>query len=526
MPEIVVTLDIGGSGVKASCFDVSGDVATTAAAVPYPPGTPDDGGTFDPDLWARTAMAALAQIVARCPARPDQYLGITVSAIRIPFVLLDAERRIVGPSLLNRDRRARPIVDHLVATIGHRALHQMTGHWAAPEFGLPKLLWIQRNFPDAWPRVRTVIQLHDWFIFRLCGAIASEASSAAMSQMMDVAAGTWAYDLLASECGIGAEMLPQFGAAGSRAGGLLGAVAEQAGLPAGLPVHLGGGDTHMSALAAGGQVSGGPVVVAGTTGPVQLSVGPAISLDAWFPLLVSPLPAGTGWALESNTGPTGGIVDRLDDLSQLSGPSLRAALVARGFRVEDAPGHPEALTILSGNPFFGPSGWHVWPAPTIFGLAPGHTGADLLDAARTGTCLAFSEVLRQLPGASGSGSDPASDTASDTAGDTVIATAGMSRSAAWSQTLADVTGRRVVVRDLDQVSGLAGAALVAGVSAESLSRDFPATRYTPDASRRADLQRSVEAYCRLYSASQARSQENPLQATAPRNEVDVHASPH
>ncbi|MGH3394337.1 MAG: xylulokinase [Streptosporangiaceae bacterium] len=519
MPEIVVTLDIGGSGVKASCFDVSGDVVTTAASVPYPPGTGHDDGTFDPDVWADTATAALAQIVARCPAQPHQYLGITVSAIRIPFVLLDSDQRVVGPSLLNRDRRALPIVDDLVATIGHRALHRTTGHWAAPEFGLPKLLWIQRNHPDAWPRVRTVIQLHDWFVFRLCGAIASEASSAAMSQVMDISAGTWAYDLLAAECGIGPEMLPEFAAAGTRAGGLLRAVAEQVGLPAGLPVHLGGGDTHMSALAAGGQASGGPVVVAGTTGPVQVAVRSPLSLDAWFPLLVSPLPGRTGWALESNTGPTGEIVDRLRDLSQLSGPGLGAALLARGFHVDDAVSHSDGLTILAGNPFFGPTGWQVWPAPTIFGLTPRHTGADLLAAARTGTCLAFSEVLDQLSGASRSRTD------------TVIATGGMSRSAAWSQTLADVTGRSVLVRELDHVSGLAGAALVTGVSAESFFRDLEATRYTPDASRRADLERSVEAYCRLYAASQARSQEYPLPvsprpANPRRDEVDVHASPH
>ena len=522
MPEIVVTLDIGGSGVKASCFDVSGDVPTTAAAVPYPPGAPDDDGTFDPDVWADTATAALAQIVARCPALPHQYLGITVSAIRIPFVLLDADQQVVGPSLLNRDRRALPIVDDLAASIGHRELHRTTGHWAAPEFGLPKLLWIQRNCPDAWEQVRTILQLHDWFIFSLCGAIASEASSAAMSQMMDISAGTWAYDLLASECGVRDEMMPQFGAAGTRAGGLLGAVAEQVGLPAGLPVHLGGGDTHMSALAAGGQASGGPVVVAGTTGPGQLSAGPALSLDAWFPLLVSALPGATGWALEANAGPTGEIVDRLDDLTELSGASLRAALAARGFHVENARSQAEALTILAGNPFFGPSGWHVWPAPTVFGLTPRHTGADLLDAARSGTCLALSEVLDQLSGAF------------EFRGDTVIATGGMSRSARWSQELADVTGRRVVVRELDQVSGLAGAALVAGVSAESLFRDLQATRYTPDASRRGDIQGSVQAYCRLYAAGQARSRENQLSAISPatspaispRNEVDVHASPH
>ncbi len=512
MPEIVVTLDIGGSGVKASCFDVSGQVPASAATVPYPPGDRRDDGAFDPDVWADTATAALARIVARCPARPDQYLGITVSAIRNPFVLLDADRRVVGPSLLNRDRRALPVVDDLVAAVGHRDLHRTTGHWVAPEFGLPKLLWIQRRHPDAWRRVRTVIQLHDWFIFRLCGAIASEASSAAMSQMMDISAGTWAYDLLASECGVGRGMLPEFAAAGTRAGGLLDAVADQVGLPAGVPVHLGGGDTHMSALAAGGEAPGAPVVVAGTTGPVQLSAGPSASPESWFPLLVSARPAGTGWALEANAGPTGGIVDRLNDLTQLSGTGLQAALTARGFRVATDWGEPEELTILSGNPFFGPNGWHVFAAPTVFGLTPRHTGADLLDAARTGTCLAFSRVLDQLTGASGSSPD------------TVIATGGMSRSAGWSQTLADVTGCRVLVRDLDQVSGLAGAALVAGISVESASRDLEPARYVPDASRRTDLRRDVEAYCRLYSEGQARSQENQLPRN--RDEVDVHASPH
>jgi xylulokinase len=510
MPEIVITLDIGGSGVKASCFDPAGDVAATAASVRYPSADPQDEGTFDPHVWSETAITALAQLVARCPALPRHYLGITVSAIRIPFVLLDADQRVVGPSLLNRDRRALPIVNELVSSIGHRTLHSTTGHWAAPEFGLPKLLWIQRACPAAWAQVRTIIQLHDWFVFSLCGTIASEASSAAMSQMMDISAGTWAYDLLASECGVRAEMMPQFAAAGTRAGGLLRAVAEQVGLPAGLPVHHGAGDTHMSALAAGGQASGGPVVIAGTTGPAQLSVQTAADLDAWFPLLVSALPAAAGWALESNAGPTGEIVDRLSDLAELSGPGLQTALAARGFAVDDAADRSESLTVLAGNPHFGPSGWRVWPAPTVFGLNPWHTGADLLDAARSGTCLAFSQVLDQLSGAVGF------------RGDTVIATGGMSRSASWSQALADVTGRTVLVPELDQVSGLAGAALVAGVNVESALRDLGSARYTPDGTRYAGLQRSAEDYRRLYSVGQARSRENQW----PGNEVDVHASPH
>jgi sugar (pentulose or hexulose) kinase len=266
----------------------------------------------------------------------------------------------------------------------------------------------------------------------------------------------------------------------------------------------------MSALAAGGQASGYPVVVAGTTGPAQLAVESPPGPGDWFPLLVSSLPGATGWALESNAGPTGEIADWLLDLTELSGPDLRAAAAGQGFDVQDAVDSSESLTVLSGNPFFGPRGWYVWPTPTIVGLHPRHSGADVLEAARTGTCLALSQVLRQLSAASDFATGP------------VIATGGMSRNARWSQTLADVTGRFVLVRELDHVSGLAGAALVTGVSVESALGDIPPTRYIPDLDRHSALQHSVDAYCRLFAAAQNRS----AQKLVSRDEVDVHASPH
>jgi sugar (pentulose or hexulose) kinase len=251
-------------------------------------------------------------------------------------------------------------------------------------------------------------------------------------------------------------------------------------------------------------------VVAGTTGPTQLAVEAAGDPGAWFPLFVSARPGTTGWAVEANAGPTGEIVDRLRDLAGLSGPGLRDALAARGFAVDEAADGSGPLTVLAGNPFFGPDGWRAWPAPAVAGLGPRHAGADLLGAARLGTCLVFSQILNQLA------------SALEFRGDTVIATGGMSRSAGWNQMLADATGRTVVVPGVDQVSGLAGAALVAGISVESALRDLEPARYHPDAARHADLQRQAENYCHLYSAAQARSRENQLS----RNEVDVHAGPH
>ena len=178
--SIVVTLDIGGSAAKASAYDAERQVSLGSSAVPYPappPGT--DRGMFDPDAWWLAASRVLFDLRELTGEPPGRFLGITVSAIRIPFVLLDARGEAALPGLLNRDRRAAPQVAHAVSAIGGAELYRVTGHWPAPEFGLPKLLWVRETYPDAWRAARTVLQLHDWFVYRLSGVLASERSSPA-----------------------------------------------------------------------------------------------------------------------------------------------------------------------------------------------------------------------------------------------------------------------------------------------------------------------------------------------------------
>src|SRR5262249_44768164 len=162
----------------------------------------------------------------------------------------------VMPGLLNLDGRAWNHVEQAAAPLGADGLYRLTGHWPSPGWGLPKLLWTRDRYPDAWQATRSVLQLHDWFGYRLSGVIASEPSAAGMSQMLDVRAGRWASSLLDS-LNIPNAVMPGLLPAGSRAGVLPHEVAEQTGLAAGTPVHIGGGDTHMSALSAAAG-DGGP----------------------------------------------------------------------------------------------------------------------------------------------------------------------------------------------------------------------------------------------------------------------------
>src|ERR1700722_12776589 len=109
--SIVVTLDIGGSAAKASAYDAARPASLGHAAAPYPrPAAGADPGLFDPQSWWRAALTALRDLREQLGEPAGRYLGITVSAIRIPFVLVDAGGEPVMPGLLNKDRRAQPQV--------------------------------------------------------------------------------------------------------------------------------------------------------------------------------------------------------------------------------------------------------------------------------------------------------------------------------------------------------------------------------------------------------------------------------
>src|SRR5213593_3454016 len=102
-PHLVLTLDAGGSGAKAAVFARDGRL-TGSARRAYAPSYPAPGLVeFDPEAWWRELAAAGAEAVERSGLPRGEYLAVTCTAMRIPFVLLDAGKRPVAPGVLNVD---------------------------------------------------------------------------------------------------------------------------------------------------------------------------------------------------------------------------------------------------------------------------------------------------------------------------------------------------------------------------------------------------------------------------------------
>jgi xylulokinase len=487
--QVAVTIDVGGSGVKLSAYSIDAHRSLGSHSAAYDPAAWRAGGSeFDVTSWWATTVSALRQlVVALDVSSPSAFAGITVGAIRIPFVLLDGAGDVVRPCIRNGDRRATAQVGELEAQLGGDALYRTTGHWPAAEFGLPKLMWLRRREPEVLRQTRQLLQLHDWFVLQLSGSVASEPSSAAMSQLLAASADNWAVDLL-GEVGVPSEWLPEIRPSGTVAGGLRAEVGRATGLPYGLPVHMGGGDTQLSALGAGALRRQPPaVIVAGTTAPVQRawSGPPPGDPASAFPLLRSRQLHAGYWTFEANASAIGSTLTALAALGDLGGDALPHAIDGIGLRRVAAGSTHRRLAVTVGNPTFGPDAWANPSDGAVVGLMPCHRGGDVLRSAVEHSALAVSGVLASLRRHA-----PA-------AADSLVVTGGLSADAEWMQTLADVTGETVSVPNRVDTAGIGGASVVAGRPLWSDEDDVRSRSYEPDAEANDAYRQRWPEYLRL-----------------------------
>jgi xylulokinase len=484
--ELVLTLDGGGSAIKCSVHSLAEArelaVAAEEVAAQYPkPGFAE----FDTDSWWRSAVAAMRAVVADAGRPPSAYLGITCTGMRIPFVLLDERGEALAPGVLNLDRRGQQYRDRIRAALGPEQLYRLTGHWPNAKWGLSKLLWYQAERPELWRRLRWILQFHDWLVFRLAGVYASEPSSAAMSQLLDVGRRCWAEELLVA-LGIERGYLPELHDGGTAVGGLLPAVAREVGLAAGTPVHVGGGDTHVAALGVGGASAGTLVIVGGSTTPLMFGAAEPRAFESASGPLVSPHVLPGLWAFETNAGATGMLYTWLRNLTRGARADGYAALDAQAASV---PIGAHDLIVAGANPFWGEAAWERLPPTTVLGLTPAHDQGHLARAVLESISHAVRANLDALESELG---EPVAE---------IVFTGGASRSVLAAQLLSDVLGRELRVPAVREPAALGGAALVAGTTSELQAE---ATTFAPDEERhQAYVVHGAhyrEAYARLREA--------------------------
>ncbi|MGA8015001.1 MAG: FGGY-family carbohydrate kinase [Candidatus Dormiibacterota bacterium] len=265
--ELSLGIDIGTSATKFVLLDPEvGVIAEESEPSGYTAPRPGFAEA-DPDGWWANIAAGTSRLLRKAQRTGGDVGAVGVSGMVPTIVLLDAEGRVLRPSIQQNDARAVSEIVWIRDRTEAADILRRTGSAVTQQSLAPKLRWLRDHEPDVMSAARHLCGSYDFAVHRLTGEWSAERNWALESGLYDLTTGTWDESLLAL-----AEIPKSWVAPVHRPADIVGVVSRAAaavtGLADGTPVVAGSADHVASALAAGVARPGDLLVKLGSAGDV------------------------------------------------------------------------------------------------------------------------------------------------------------------------------------------------------------------------------------------------------------------
>ncbi len=242
-------IDVGTTGCKAALFAPDGRLLA-AAYREYDFRSPQPGWAEldSAAVWAHI-QATIREVMAR-QAGAEPVRALSVSSLAESVVPVTADRRILGPALLNFDSRGEEYLPALQARLDPVRLYRINGNTLGNHFTLTKLLWIRDHQPALYAQAFKFLHWTSFVAFMLGAEPTVDYSMANRSQLFDINTETWSEELL-DAAGLDAEKLARPVPSTAVVGTVLPAVAADLGLSSGVQIVSGGHDQCVNAVGCG-----------------------------------------------------------------------------------------------------------------------------------------------------------------------------------------------------------------------------------------------------------------------------------
>lgn len=259
-----IGIDLGTSSVKLLLVDESG-VIHGSASREYPLYFPQPGWSEqNPEDWWIAVKSALAELTANIDV--NEIAGIGCGGQMHGLVILDENDEVIRPAILWNDGRTADEVEFLNNVIGKETLSSLTANIAFAGFTAPKILWVQKNEPENFKRIKKIMLPKDYINYKLTGVHCCDYSDASGILLLDVEHKCWSKEMLAI-CGVTEEQMPKL----FESYEVVGCVTADVGLPSSVKVVAGAGDNAAAAVGTGTVGNGACNISLGTSGTVFIS---------------------------------------------------------------------------------------------------------------------------------------------------------------------------------------------------------------------------------------------------------------
>lgn len=263
-----IGVDLGTSAVKLLLMEESGKIEKIVSRE-YPLYFPHPGWSEqNPEDWMKEAMAGIKELTSEIDR--SQVAGIGCGGQMHGLVTLDAEDHVIRPAILWNDGRTGAETEYLNTVIGKDRLSQYTANIAFAGFTAPKILWMKKNEPENFAKVKKIMLPKDYLAYCMTGSFCTDLSDASGMLLLDVKNRCWSKEML-EICGITEEQLPTLYESWQVVGTLKPEIASELGLSADVKFVAGAGDNAAAAVGTGTVGDGQCNISLGTSGTVFIS---------------------------------------------------------------------------------------------------------------------------------------------------------------------------------------------------------------------------------------------------------------
>ena len=433
-------LDVGQTVTKAVVFDEEfREVGAGSAQSPTSSPQPRFVERSQEALWS-AASDAIAEAVKQSAIRTRDIRGVGVAGHGDGLHLVDSNGEPIGQAVMAVDSRAWSEMDAILNNPS-RADLILERSGQVPFLGSTGVImeWFHHNHPDLLESADSLLFCKDVIRNRLTGSVGTDFSDASAS-FLDVRNSAWSSAVLAAY-GLGgyADMLPALSHSADVVGGVSGAGAIATGLHESTPVVAGCHDVHAVALGMGSLAEGTLTLIAGSFS-INAVTTTSTATDPRWQSRVSLTP-GLRMAMSTSATSSTALEWLLASLGVATAEE-RDRLFAKAGALDVTEDMPIFLPYVFASPF------GQTPSGTFLGLRSWHTPAHLLRAGLEG--LVWMHLWH---------TDALADQFEWSA--PIRIGGGISRSAVYSQLVADAMGMPVETVTTNETGALGAAALAA-----------------------------------------------------------------
>ncbi len=267
---LLLGIDLGSSSVKASVIDGESGMCLATAFHPademqiiaLKPGWAEQ----DTEVWWKNLKSAISDCTTKLGKRKDAIGAVGISYQMHGLVTVDKNRNVLRPAIIWCDSRAVSHGEKALTSLGKEfCLSHLLN--SPGNFTASKLAWVKENEPALYGRVDRIMLPGDYIAMRLTGELRTSFTGLSEGILWDFKEDQVSEELL-KYYGFNSDILPEAGSSFSIQGTVLRHVADELGLPAGIPVSYRAGDQPNNALSLNVLDPGEVAATAGTSGVI------------------------------------------------------------------------------------------------------------------------------------------------------------------------------------------------------------------------------------------------------------------